>query len=137
MNRHHGEICSLFCYKVKDTNRRDLEVFRQSWIVLYYIPNTSLPETSRRRSTLWSGALRRAISFRPYLVLPVPARPLPWQMSLQSLINRLWSLRTIRLWRRSSTASSRNFSRRMRWSILYPIMPKCNVKQYVVKCERS
>ena len=31
----------------------------------------------------------------------------------------------------------KEFFRRMRWSILYPIMPKCNVKQYVVKCERS
>ena len=137
MNRHHGEICSLFCYKVKDTNRRDLEVFRQSWIVLYYIPNTSPPGTSRRRSTPWSGALRRVTSFRLCLVLPVPVRHLPWQMSLQSSINPLWSLRTIRHWRHSSTASSRNFSRRMRWSILYPIMPKCNVKQYVAKCERS
>ena len=37
------------------------------------------------RSRNWSGALKRGISLRPCLELPVPVRHLPWQMSFRQL----------------------------------------------------
>ena len=79
---------------------------------------THPPATSPRLLTNWLKASTTARCFKPCWASLAQAKPSPWRMLLRGWAGRRLCLRTIKPWRRSSTASSASFSRKTRSNTL-------------------